>query len=323
MDATYIVDCGHHTLKYAGVSKRNRRAVEVLVKERRSEVNAYVADGERFRECVPQLLSDELRTDEDLTLLLLLDTYHSQKSKASLLYSCFEQFGCKRVCLHYTACAGLYAAGETSGVVVDVGYAGVQITSVYKGAVQTAMSARLSSVGTRSLDSELQRLVRGDMPEDVLHLVKTHCCSLTERDAPVAELTLPDGSVFPHEDLRQSELHRATSALLYSTTSSAPDTLRAVYQKHSIRFPDAAAWLPLGGGSLIHGAEEVLAAGMSHPLCRHAPRQLHVREVTHAPVSGGTILSQLNVFKSMCVGASDYEEYGPDGCVRMQVVDVR
>ncbi|XQJ28835.1 actin-like protein, putative [Leishmania guyanensis] len=323
MEATYIVDCGHHTLKYAGLSKRNRKAVQVLIKERRSECNAYVTDEERFRQCVPQLLSGELRSDEDLTLILLLDTHHSQKSKATLLYACFEQFGCKKVCLHYTACTGLYAAGETSGVVVDLGYAGVQLTSVHKGAVQTAISTRLSSVGTRSLDDELHRLLHGSATEETLRHVKTHCCSLTERDEMVPELTLPDGSVFPHDDLKRSELHRATKALLYSTTSSVPETLRMVYQKHSIRFSDSTSWVQLGGGSLISGVDEALTRAMAHPLCRHSAKQLHLKDVTHAPVSGGIILSQLNVFKSMCIGVADYEEYGPDGCLHMQVVDAR
>lgn len=323
MEATYIVDCGHHTLKYAGLSKWNRKTVEVLVKERRSECNAYVTDDERLRQCVPQLLSGELRADEELTLILLLDTFHSQKSKAALLYSCFEQFGCKKVCLHYTASAGLYAAGETSGLVVDLGYAGVQLTSVQQGTVQTSMSTRLSSVGTRSVDGELHRLLRGDMTEATLHLVKTHCCSLMERDELVPQLTLPDGSVFPYDDRTRSELHRATSALLYSTTSSVPDTLRTIYQKHSIRFPDSTSWVQLGGGSLISGVNEVLTTAMTHPLFRPAHQQLHLKDVTHAPVSGGIILSQLNVFKSMCIGVSDYEEYGPDGCLRMQVVDSR
>ncbi|KAG5499427.1 hypothetical protein JKF63_07990 [Porcisia hertigi] len=323
MEATYIMDCGHHTLKYAGVSKRSRKAVDVHIKERPSECNAYVTDDERFRQSVPLLLSGELCADEDLTLMLLLDTFHSQKSKARLLYSCFEQFGCKKVCLHYTACAGLYAAGETSGVVVDIGYAGVQFTSVHKGTVQTAVSARLSSVGTRSLDGELHRLLRGDIADKTLDLVKMHCCSLKERDEVVPELTLPDGYVIPSEDLKMSELRRATRALLYSTTSSVPDTLRTIYQKHSIGFPDSTSWLQLGGGSLISGVNEVLTTAVSHTLCRHFPTQLHLKDVTHAPVSGGIILSQLNVFKSMCVDASDYEEYGPEGCVRMQVVDAR
>lgn len=323
MDVTCVVDCGHHTVKYAALTRRGRHGAEAVVKERRSACNAYVADDERFRQCVPLVLSEELRAEEDLTLMLLLDSFHSQKAKAALLYSCFEQFGCKQACLHYTACTGLYAAGETSGLVIDLGYAGVQLTSVCKGAVQTALSARLASVGTRSLDGELQRLVRGDMTEEALHLIKTSCCSLTGRDEPVPQLTLPDGTVFPYDELKRSELHRATRALLYSTTSSVPDTLRATYQKHGICCPDATAWLQLGGGSLIGGVDEVLATAMAHPLRRHAPKQLHLKDVTHAPVSGGMILSQLNVFKSMCVTASDYEECGPDGCARMQVVDVR
>ncbi|KAG5497464.1 hypothetical protein JIQ42_03950 [Leishmania sp. Namibia] len=322
MEATYIVDCGHHTLKYAGLSKRCRRTREVLIKERRNECNAYVADDERFRHCVPQLLSEELHTDEDLTLLLLLDTFHSQKSKAALLYSSFEQFGCKRVCLHYTACAGLYAAGETSGIVVDLGYVGAQLTSVHKGTVETAMSTRLSSVGTQRLDGELRRLLGGDTTEKTLDLVKAQHCSLTEREELAPELTLPDGSVLPYEDLK-SGLYKASNALLYSTTSSVPDSLRTVYQKHAIRFPDSSSWLLLGGGSLVSGVDEVLTRAMTHPLSCHSPKQLHLKDVTHAPVSGGIILSQLNVFKSMCIDVSDYEEYGPEGCLRMQVVDAR
>ncbi|KPA80706.1 putative actin-like protein [Leptomonas pyrrhocoris] len=323
METTYIVDCGHHTIKYAGLSKRSKRTVEVLVKERRSECNAYVADDERLRQSVPQLLSGELRTDEELTLMLLLDTFASQKSKASLLYSCFEQFGCKKVCLHYTACTGLYAAGETSGVVVDIGYAGVQLSSVYKGVVQTALSSRLTSLGTRSLDCELHRLLRSDVTEEALHRIKAQCCSLTEREEPQPDLTLPDGTVFPSKGLKRSELHRASNALLFSTTSSVPDSMRLIFQKHSIRYPDSTSWLRLGGGSQIDGVEEVLGSAMAHPLCRHTPKELHLKDATHGPVSGGIILSQLNVFKGMCVGAGDYEEYGPDGCVRMQVVDAR
>ncbi|KAL7695198.1 actin-like protein [Lotmaria passim] len=323
MEATYIVDCGHHTIKYAGLSKHHKRTVEVLVKERRSECNAYVADDERLRQSVPQLLSGELRTDEDLTLMLLLDTFTSQKSKASLLYSCFEQFGCKRVCLHYTASTGLYAAGETSGVVVDIGYAGVQLSSVCKGVAQTALSARLSSVGTRSLDCELHKLTRSDVTEETLHLIKTRCCAMTEREEPLPAFTLPDGTIFPYDGLTRSELHRASSALLFSTTSSVPDTLRLVFQKHSLRCPDSTSWLRLGGGAQIEGVGEVLMTAMTHPLCRRTPKELHLKDVTHGPVSGGIILSQLNVFKSMCIGVGDYEEYGPDGCVRMQVVDAR
>ncbi|KPI87727.1 putative actin-like protein [Leptomonas seymouri] len=323
METTYIVDCGHHTIKYAGLSKRNKRTVEVLVKEQRSACNAYVTDDERLRQCVPQLLSGELRTDEELTLMLLLDTLTAQKSKASLLYSCFEQFGCKKVCLHYTACTGLYAAGETSGVVVDIGYAGVQLSSVHKGVVQTALSSRLASVGTRSLDCELHKLLRCDVTGEALHLIKAQCCSLTERAEPQRDVTLPDGTVFPNKGLTRSELHKASSALLFSTTSSTPDSLRLVFQKHSILYPDSTSWLRLGGGSQIDGVEEVLGTAMTHPLCRHTPKELHLKDATHGPVSGGIILSQLNVFKSMCIGVSDYEEYGPDGCVRMQVVDAR
>jgi hypothetical protein len=323
MEATYIVDCGHHTIKYAGLSKRNKRTVEVLVKERRSECNAYVADDERLRQCVPQLLSGELRTDEELTLMLLLDTFTSQKSKASLLYSCFESFGCKKVCLHYTACTGLYAAGETSGVVVDIGYAGVQLSSVYKGVVQTALSSQLSSVGTRSLDCELHRLLRRDVTEESLHLIKSQCCAVREREEPLPDLTLPDGTVFPCKGLTRSELHAASGALLFSTTSSVPDTFRLVFQKHTLCHADATSWLRLGGGAQIDGVEEVLQTALAHPLNRHTPKELLLKDTTHGPVSGGIILSQLNVFKSMCIGVGDYEEYGPDGCVQMQVVDAR
>lgn len=323
MEATYIVDCGHHTIKYAGLSKRNKRTVEVLVKERRSPCNAYVADDERLRQSVPQLLSGELRTDEDLTLMLLLDTLTSQKSKAALLHSCFESFGCKKVCLHYTACTGLYAAGETSGVVVDVGYAGVQLSSVYQGAAQTALSCRLSSVGTRSLDCELHKLLPSGATEEAMDLMKAQCCGLAEQTEPLADLTLPDGTTLPCSALKRSEVHAASSALLFSTTSSVPDTLRLVFQKHVIRHPDAASWLRLGGGAQMDGVAEVLQTALTHPLCRHTPKELHLKDATHGPVSGGIILSQLNVFKSMCIGVSDYEEYGPDGCVRMQVVDAR
>lgn len=323
MEATYVVDCGHHTTKYAGLSKRNKRTVEVLVKERRSGCNAYVADDERLRQSLPQLLSGELRTDEELTVMLLLDTFISQRSKASLLHACFEQFGCKKVCLHYTACTGLYAAGETSGVVVDVGYAGVQLSSVYKGVVQTQNSSRLLSVGSRSLDCELHKLLPLDVSEEGLQLVKTQCCTVAEGAESLPDVTLPDGTVFSCGGERRHELHKASSALLNSTTSSVPDTLRLVFQKHTIRHPDSTSWLRLGGGAQISGVEEVLGTALAHPLCRHTPKELRLKDATHAAVSGGIILSQLNVFKSMCIGVGDYEEYGPDGCVRMQVVDTR
>lgn len=323
MESTCIVDCGRHTTKYAVLSKRNRKGVEVQVKEWRAEVTNDDDTADALaRRCIPAILNDQLTEGEDLTLVLLLDTLVPPRVKASLMYTCFEQFGCHKASLHYTSCTALYASGETSGIAVDVGFNGVRITPVLNGVPQTVLSADLSSVGSRKVDAALSALLPCSPSDDLLRSVKERYCFLNQPESDLAAMVLPDGSVFT-PPFSVEEVRVAAQSLLYSSVASVPDTLRYTLQKCCSIYSQPKNWLRFGGASRMSGVGDILSSAIQSPLSGSPLQELNLRSYTHAPVSGAMILSQLNIFKSICVDVADYEEDGPDRCVHLQVVDAR
>lgn len=325
-----MVDCGHHSIKYGAITHRHRKDAQNTPKTlSRAVATCDPVTALEWSSTIPTLLANEVGEDEHLVLFLLLDTLTAQPQKEALLSACFEQMEAAKVCLGYTATTALFAAGETSGVVLDVGYASARITPVVRGIPELTLSSELSSLGAHAVDDALRAAFReaGEptTSDTFLTAVKSQCCWVGSGEKPdtVDEVALPDGSILPMA-LSSTALEAASSRLLTSTRASATNSLLHTWEKATLLHPDVSQWVRCGGAAGMAGvgptvADVVSKAGMvSGP-----PRELHVRDHATASVEGGVILTHLNTFKKMCIDSTDYEEEGPQRCLHQRITDWR
>ncbi|CCW67264.1 unnamed protein product [Phytomonas sp. Hart1] len=339
MESIVIVDAGRHSVKYLSTSKRNRRKegdkciFNDISPTMTQAVDVSLAD---WNEVLPKVLSREVDPADDLTLFILTQPLFSRRDRELLFTTCFEYLGAKKVCLGYAPVAAHFAAGEVSGVNVDIGFSAVRITPIYQGIPCTAISEVYPTIGAAHVDEELARYYTvGPLPQELTAL-KSQVCWIGRHDCEndekwdnesgfsrfVDEITLPDGSCArvpfgPHDALQ------AGRRLLYNSTVSLPDSFQSIYQSFSIEFHNCPYWSLFGGASDMFGVNDTLTRALSGSLPLTDPIQLRLRNSCNAPVEGASIVSQLNTFKSMCVGVESYEEDGPERCVHSKILDSR
>lgn len=362
MDFSLIVDPGAFSVKYAGQAKRNRRKdwADSQVREMSTATASLDAsvDCEALQlQTLARLVSAEVQQGEDLSLVLLVDTLASRRLRESLFQVAFEHLGAKKVAMCFTAATALFAAGETTGVAVDLGFFGVRVTPVDRGVPVVAQATGCASVGCAAIDASILEIIRAADPDAAARITdaaswaevtrqpayaqaKGQLCSFADGAAtggrtaaggdeyhnpndPVCEFALPDGSSV-RVPASPSVVSQATRPLLYSACANVPFAFRAVHQQFSLDVSDAPLpWLCFGGGAAVRGAGGELAAALETSMIGAPARQLTTRSPGHAPVEGALILTHLSSFKAMSVSLAEYGEDGPAQCVHVRCVDSR
>ncbi|EPY34482.1 hypothetical protein STCU_01562 [Strigomonas culicis] len=111
--------------------------------------------------------------------------------------------------------------------------------------------------------------------------------------------------------------------MLYSDAMNVPRSLCHILECASIQFASPLRYALAGNGANMKGVSSAFADVLSHSLLQVVPKCLYLKNPHWAAVEGGTILSQLSTFKSMCVDATEYEEEGPTRCTYGKIVDPR
>lgn len=351
METVFVVDDGYHTLKHARVSRSQQCGDYLPVYTQRSERDITRVC---HREQVVGLLhnlnnitSSCADAPNEVSLLLLQHALVSRREREIVFVSCFERLGCKRVALDCLASTALYAGGVTSGVIVDIGFTGVRVSTILDGHPVLPLCAELRSVGAYHVDADLRHSALHDCSdEDLLHF-KTQCTVQPEvypggehvltssysaaharqsRYSRDKTTSLPDGErVHIHTCDGDSDGDTPCAAekpsgacqkLLYSSSTSVPNTFSYHMRKALLVSPEMTHWSVIGGCAGMHGVRSILRDAVSHAVLVSAAKEVYVKNAAHAAVQGGIILAQLSFFKGMCITADMYAEDGPERCAQ-------
>lgn len=97
---------------------------------------------------------------DESTLVLLVRATAPRRERECIVHAAIEGLRARRVLLQPTACAVLYNAGVTTGVVVDAGHWETRIVPVVDGSVDTDLVARCN-VGGAAQVTVLREVLRG------------------------------------------------------------------------------------------------------------------------------------------------------------------
>lgn len=328
METTLIADCGRHSTKYSLISKRNKWTSEVQVKlNSTDQLTSSTIDEEDWLNTLPSILDSTIIGEDELRLLFLLNPLCPRQQKEALLIAAFEQYGARKVCLECTAPASLFSCGETSGIVVDVGYTAVRITPVLKGIPAAELSTSLYGVGSFFTESELISSLSESYPaqeigwRSYMNQIMPEVGGEASVSGCRTEIALPDGSLLPLS-FSSSTISRAADRLLLSGESDVLDTAWYTLMK-SINTEANSHFLRSGGAAHWHICATKLATSFNRSITPTTPSEVLSKNSLHSSVVGGSILSQLSCFKNMCISVEDYNDEGPHGCVRQYSTDPR
>lgn len=328
METTLVLDCGRHSTKYSLISKKHKWSSEVQIKPSAGDPTSSPVTERDWIKSLTTILDGALEENEDLRILFLLQTLCPRRVKESLLLTAFEGCSARKVCMEYVAPAALFSCGETSGMVFDVGYTGVRITPVTRGLPEVDESSNFVGVGSFYAEKVLlSHLSQSDANEErwrrsMLHIMTSiqdnSTASITNK---TTETVLPDGTTL---DIRipDSVATEAGKRLLFSTTVNVPDAAWFT----AMRIADAEShshYLRCGGSADWTSFSEGISTALSRSISPNRSSELVSKNATTASVVGGSILSQLSCFKSMCIASEDYYDEGPHGCVRQYATDPR
>ena len=224
----------------------------------------------------------------------------------------------------------LYSTGKTTGVVLDIGDSGCQVTPIYEG-LGLHHSILGSSIGGRRTTDVLQKLLTRSTGLSLTtsaeyHMVrrmKEDCCyvHVDTSSTEDAQWLLPDGTpVTLPPTLRTQPAEVLFNPSEY-TGSEEPGVHRLLHRSVMSCDVDVRARLfesieLVGGGTMMPGLpERVLkeVRGLSPP---HTTLRLSATEERkNAAWVGGSILASLSTFKGMWVSKERWREEG-GGCMR-------
>lgn len=257
----------------------------------------------------------------------------------------FEHLGVPALHMAPQATLSLYAAGKTTGLVLDIGDGVAQCVPVYEGLAVRSAVVR-SEVAGRAISRRLELLLRRagfhaqtSAEKEVVREIKERCCYVSSdasRDEhalsaslarkgtlPTANLAdaaprtyrLPDGSPVRLE----GERFRATEALFDPSVLGSEEPGAAELVALACRRADLDLRSTLcesvvlaGGSTLFPGFGERLVKDLRSKL--DPGTAIRVRAPPERALScwiGGSILASLATFKSMWILRSEYDEHGP------------
>jgi actin-related protein len=245
----------------------------------------------------------------------------------------FEQFFVPLLYVSTQAVLSLYASGRTTGIVCDIGDGVTHVVPIYEGYAMPHGIMRMNLAG-RDLTEYMMKLLgeRGAAlttsgEREIARDVKEKCCYIAEDfDAEVEkaasgadgiELTyeMPDGTIISMGDAR----FRCPEALFHPEHLGieSPGIHQMVF--NSIMDCDLDIRKDLfcnvvlsGGTTMFHG----FGKRMQKELAELAPPTIRIRVLypddrKHSVFIGGSMLSDLDNFITMCVSKKEYVDQGP------------
>jgi len=308
--------------------------------------HGLVTDWDAMEKVWYHALYNELRVaPEEHAVLLSEAPLNPKADREHTTQIMFESFNVPALCLNNTAALSLYAAGRTTGVVLDVGYDVTHAVPVHDGYALPHAVQRWD-VGGRDLTEHLNKMLaeRGHVfttpaEREIVRDIKEHLTYVaavydTEEQKATAtaaaverDCELPDGSILtvgkerfccPEPLFRPSMLAASTgTGSGAGRESQAGGVHELVYQAISkadaeLRADLYANIVLAGGSTMFRGFAERLA----RELTALAPPTMHVKLVAspdrkYSVWTGGSILAALPAFAPLCITKPEYDECGP------------
>lgn len=262
----------------------------------------------------------------------------------------FEVFNANGVFIQDQPVCSLYAAGKTSGLVVDVGHSKVDVSTVTEGLLNSSSATRLPYGGeqlTQYLDHLLaQRGIKLSSLHDV-EVLKEQCAKCADSSlefrvamnaghtgssnnpAPTNETyKLPDGQEvrIQQEGLMLGEALFNPTLLGLNNDLGIAETAFVVAstQDTLLKKVSFETMLVCGGSSVIPGlssrfyneVSSYLPPGVNSIMCGLPEYMPQPHSLKHSAWMGAAILAKVVMQSNQFVGKADYEEAGPGAIQR-------
>jgi len=266
--------------------------------------------------------SKELRIDpKEYNILMTEATASPKPTKEKTAQILFETFGFPAISIVQSSLLPLYAAGRTTGIVLDCGEGFSSTTPVWSGYPLPDASQRID-VGGHDLTAFLKKLLveegNSSPHPEISRLIKEKVCYISKDSGSSAEPTdfeLPDGEKFSVGNCRIT-----CPELLFNPSlledNDQPGIHTLVYKsilktEVDIRKDLYANVIVSGGCTLIPGFVDRVKTEIE----KLAPPSVKVSVVSKgdgifATWLGGSILASLTNFSNLLVSKREYEEGG-------------
>lgn len=265
-------------------------------------------------------------------VLLTEPALNPKKNRERLTQTMFDTFYVPALYISTQAVLSLYASGRTTGIVCDIGDGVTHVVPVYEGYCMPHAVDRMNLAG-RDLTTYLMKLMkeRGSVltttaEREIVRDIKEKCCYLAvDFDVELAkaqqsnevEITyeMPDGQIATLVD----ERFRCPEALFNPELIGSEG--KGIHQMvwDSIRACDIDIRAALAANVVLSGGTTMIAGfgkRLKQELISLAPPTVRINILVpddrlYSVFIGGSMISDLDTFKHLCICKQEYAEHGP------------
>ncbi|CAM5999745.1 unnamed protein product [Sphagnum balticum] len=304
--------------------------------------NGVIESWEDMEAIWEHCFTDCLRVDTSTTRVFLTEAHMpSRVTRETTIETMFELFDVEATYLHVQPVLALFAAGLTSGCVIDSGEYSTTVYPVADGYHLVNASVRLSLGGCDISDileslllnsgrfsDEVQNILSNTVADIIRNIKEKHCYvnefHQTEYSRASVKYTLPDGTVIDvGQDGALSQCtERFFNPLKFANIcDSDEDSLPAAIIKSimtaglDLRRSLVNSIVLSGGNTMFRGLEGRLANELKSLMPGTMSSSLRIlapSDRSNSVWNGGSILTSLSTFEDQWITKADYDEIGSD-----------
>ena len=265
--------------------------------------NGTVCDWDSLTNIWESIISITDITPQEQGLLITLPLQNFSKSK--LYEIMFEYFNFKSVYIGEPNCLTLYGTARTTGLIYDCGHHLSQINPIFEG-YHLDTESRIINLGGKDIDDYLLKKIKGLNIPSMSSYLEFHKFKHQINCRSPTKYQLPDGHLITLDNFRMSEILlnpsligkevKGCQFLIGDTINSCDLNVREQLKNNIILS---------GGTTLIKNFKERLNESISIFFNNN------IKVITHSNQQylqwkGGSIISQLSLYKHLSVSKSDY-----------------
>lgn len=324
MSGTDVVDC------YVGNDAQAKRGI---LKVTYPVDHGIVEDWDDMERIWHHTFFNQLRVEPQEHAVMLTEAAMNPKAnRERMTQIMFETFYVPALYVSTQAVLSLYASGRTTGIVCDSGDGVTHIVPIYEGYAMPHGIMRINVAGRdltdymmtllkergNAMTSSAEREICRDIKEKVCYVaddLEAEMAAVKEGSKPDVSYELPDGNIIMlgNERFRCPEV-LFNPMLIGKEALSLPNMVYEAIKKCDIDVrKELFHNIVLSGGTTMF---QGFGKRMQKELAASAPSTMRIRVLypddrKHSVFIGGSMLSDLDTFTSMCVSKQEYTEHGP------------